>query len=236
MLSQQDIDIINKSVLFKKIPDDITRELLDGSIKRVIPRGKTLFIQGEAAANLFVMIEGWVKLTRITPAGDEIVLTVYTAGESFGEAAALQGGIYPVTAQAVSDSEILSVKAATILHTLKTRPELVVAMLSCTYQHLHELVIQIESMKALSSAQRLAAFLIALAPVGEGSCAFALPYDKALMAGRLGMKPESLSRAFARLRERGVMVSRTNIAIADVARLRDYIVEEKSEGWQKIGS
>jgi CRP-like cAMP-binding protein len=236
VLSPQNIDIIRKSVLFQNIPDDITNDLLSASTECKIPRGKTLFIQGDSAINLSVVLEGWVKLTRITPAGEEIVLTVYSTGESFGEAAALRGGQYPVTAEAVTDCRVLSVKASAILLALRTRPELAVAMLTCTYQHLHELVIQIEDMKALSGAQRLAGFLVALAPVSEGSCTFSLPYDKVLISARLGMKPESLSRAFARLRERGVMVSRNNIAIADIEQLHDYIEEEKAAGWQKIGS
>ena len=48
-----------------------------------------------------------------------------------------------------------------------------------------------------------------------------LPYDKALIAGRLGMKPESLSRAFAKLRELGVRVNQSSAAISSVSRLHD---------------
>jgi len=49
-----------------------------------------------------------------------------------------------------------------------------------------------------------------------------LPYDKNLIAGRLGMKPESLSRAFAKLRAQGVTVRQNHAAIADVERLQSY--------------
>jgi len=232
----KDLAAITKSVLFRNVPADVLRPLVAGSRQITLARKSTLFIQGEAAQNMYVVLEGWIKLTRLTPAGDEVVVTVYSTGESFGEAAALQGGLYPVSAESVTDCRLLAVKAGTILDALRTQPDLAAAMLACTFQHLHELVLQIEDMKALSGAKRLAAFLIALAPVSEGGCAFSLPYDKALIAARLGMKPESLSRAFAKLRKAGVMVSRDNVAIADIDRLHDYVEDDKSQGWQNVAN
>lgn len=236
MFTEEEKESINRSVLFKNVPDDITRKLLAQSQKCTIPRGKTLFIQGDCADRMFVVLKGWVKLSRISSSGDEVVLTVYSTGDSFGEAAALRAGLYPVSAEAVSDCHLMSIKASVILKALTTHPELAVAMLSCTFQHLHELVLQLEDMKALSGAKRLAAFLIALAPVDAGSCTFSLPYDKVLIAARLGMKPESLSRAFARLRDSGVIVSRNNVAISDIEGLHDYVEEERSAGWKQVGA
>jgi len=236
MFTEVEMGNINKSLLFKDVPDDITRNLLSHSNKRNISRGQTLFIQGDSADSMFVLLKGWVKLTRISTSGEEVVLTVYSTGDSFGEAAALRAGVYPVSAEAVSDCVLISIKASVILKALNTHPELAVAMLSCTFQHLHELVLQLEDMKALSGAKRLAAFLIALAPVDTGSCTFSLPYDKVLIAARLGMKPESLSRAFARLRESGVMVSRNHVAIADIAGLHGYVEEERPTGWKQLGA
>lgn len=236
MLDKNDINTIKQSVLFKKVSDNILQVLLADSSLTEFKRRQTLFIQGDAANNMFVVLEGWVKLTRITPTGEEVVVTIYSTGESFAEAAALQKGTYPVSAEAVTNCRLLAVKTSTILNALKTRPELAIAMLSCTYQHLHELVLQIEDMKALSGIKRLAAFLLALAPVDDGSCTFSLPYDKALIAARLGMKPESLSRAFSRLRQSGVAVSRNNVAIKDIAALHAFVEEDKPTGWQEASN
>jgi CRP-like cAMP-binding protein len=60
-----------------------------------------------------------------------------------------------------------------------------------------------------------------------------LPYDKVLIAGRLGMKPESLSRAFARLKDQGVVIRQNLAAIADVGALRDYVEEDPARAWAK---
>lgn len=228
MFNQDDMGIISNSVLFKNVPDKISQVLLVDSRQTEIPAGQTLFIQGESAKSMFVVLEGWIKLTRLTKSGDEVVVTVYSSGESFGEAAALQGGLYPVSAEAVTDCRLVKIKAKTVLKAIRTKPELAVAMLSCTFRHLHELVMQIEDMKARSGVKRLAAFLIALSlPDAKGNCTFPLPYDKSLIAARLGMKPESLSRAFAKLRDIGVIVAGNKITITDVKHLHRYVEEDR---------
>ncbi len=234
MLSDVDQDTLHESVLFKSLPVELADELTAASNVVKFDRGETLFIQGDRAEFMFVILEGWVKLTRITPSGDEIVVTVYTDGQSFGEAAALQKEDFPVSATAVTDCRLLKVRSDLVLRTIQSQPEVALAIIISTFHHLHEFVLQIEEMKALSSVERLASFLMGLAPVQEGSCTFSLPYDKGLIAGRLGMKPESLSRAFHRLRQVGVVVSRNNVAISDVDRLHDFIEREKGVNWLQI--
>jgi hypothetical protein len=75
----------------------------------------------------------------------------------------------------------------------------------------------------------VAEFLSSLCPIQTGGCTIGLPYDKALIAGRLGMQPESLSRAFARLKQIGVQIEHNTANIEDLARLRAYAEEEGSE-------
>ena len=59
----------------------------------------------------------------------------------------------------------------------------------------------------------------------------ALPYNKALIAGRLGIKPETLSRAFARLRDHGVRIEAAMAHIEDVDRLRELVAEDPAKAW-----
>ncbi len=203
--------------------------ILSDSHKRNVRRGETLFLQGDPASHMYVILVGCVKLVRLTPGGDEIVVAVFSEGNSFGEAVALKEGLYPVTVEAVQDSVLIQVDARVVSEALRGDPELALAMLGSTFNHLHELVLEIENLKALSGVQRLATFLISLAPVDEGACTLVLPYDKVLIAKRLGMKPESLSRSFASLRQQGVTVSRHSVAVSDIGRLKDFVSDEESQ-------
>jgi CRP-like cAMP-binding protein len=233
MLKTADRAIANQSILFSSLPEDLADSLLERATVKSYDRGTTVFLQGEPAASVFIVLDGWVKLFRISPNGAEAVVGIFTRGRSFGEAAAFQGDVFPVGAEAVTDCRLLKVSAPLILETMKSHPELCTAVLAATFRHLHSLVGQIEQLKAQTGAQRVAEFLLELCHVGDGACTVTLPYDKALIAGRLGMKPESLSRAFARLRDCGVRVKQNHAALADVKRLRAYAEEDPAGSWSK---
>jgi len=233
MLKHADQVIAKQSLLFSSLPEDLADMLLDRAVAHAYKRGATIFLQGEPAASVYIVLEGWTKLFRVAPNGAEAVVGIFTKGRSFGEAAAFRGDVYPVAAEAVTDCRLLQVRAALILETMKSRPELCTAILAATFHHLHALVSQVEQLKAHTGAQRVAEFLLELCPVDEGACTVILPYDKILIAGRLGMQPESLSRAFARLRRSGVMVRKNHAAIAAVEKLREYVEEDRAASWSK---
>ena len=94
-------------------------------------------------------------------------------------------------------------------------------MIASTSQHLHRLMQQLEQLMSLKAPERVAEFLLSLTDCTSGAASIALPFDKTLIAGRLGMQPESLSRAFARLRSFGVQVVGSEVRIDDVAVLRE---------------
>jgi len=189
--------------------------------------GDALFWQGEPATAFFIVIEGWVKLYRITPAGDEAVLHVLAKSESFAEAVAFAGGRYPATASAATDSRVMLIPAHHVMNCIRQMPDIAIAMIASTSQHLHQLVHRVEQLSAQSGLQRVAEFLAALCPNVDGSCTISLPYDKSLIAGRLGLKPESLSRAFARLRSAGVEVRASHVVVHDVGKLRSIAIGDR---------
>ena len=233
MICPADVSVAKRSILLESMPEDIADTILSSSCNRGFGRGETLFLQGDVASTVYIVLDGWVKLFRITQNGAEAVVGVFTKGGSFGEAAAFRHDTYPVAAEAVTDCRVVQVRAGLVLELMKSRPELCTAMLASTFRHLHELVAQVEQLKAMSGAQRIAEFLLELCPVMEGACTVTLPYDKVLIAGRLGMKPESLSRAFARLRDIGVRVNQNHAAIADVSRLRGCSGEDRATAWSR---
>lgn len=207
--------------LFSGLPPELRSLLLDTAQVIQLSRGQALFHQGDTGHAIHIVLDGWIKLYRITANGTEAVVDVMTRGQSFGEPIALRGATYPVSAEAASSCDLIAVPASVLLDLIQSRPEVAISILSSTFMHLHGLVQQIEQLKARSGAQRVAEFLVSLCPSDAESATVILPYDKILIAGKLGMKPESLSRAFARLRDHGVRVNQTSAAIASVSRLRE---------------
>ncbi len=227
MFSDKHAKILRNSLMFRDLSAPLLDDLLrKGSLTR-LSRGETLFVQSDRAESIFVVLEGLIKLGRITSSGDDIVVAIYPQGESFGEAAAMKGGTYPVTVEAVEETVLFQVTAKAIAEQIRNHPEMAMAMLASTFRHNHELVLEIETIKGHNGAQRLATFLVALAPVEEGASTFALPYDKGLIAARLGMKPESLSRSISNLRVAGVTVRGGHVSVADLDRLKDFIDSDR---------
>lgn len=225
--------IARESLLFSSAPRVVVDSLLERATISAAVRGTTIFSQDDPADAIYVVLDGWVKLYRIVSSGTEAVVGVFTRGHSFGEAVALRGDAYPVFAEAVTDCTLMRIDARELLRHLKDNPEVAIAMLTATYAHLHNFVAQIEQLKARTGPQRVAEFLLELTQSPVGSCSVQLPYDKILIAGRLGMKPESLSRAFTKLREQGVRIQQNSAEIDDVESLRDYAERDRAVSWRQ---
>jgi len=186
-------------------------------------RGQMIFNQNEAAAAFFIVVEGWVKVFRITAGGEEAVIGVFTRSESFAEIAALARKGYPASAEAVTDVRLAAVPIESLARSIVRDPQYALTMLASMSLQVRRLVDEIEQMKALSGIQRVAEFLIMQCSVKEGACAVRLPYEKALIASKLGMKAESLSRVFQRLRRHGIVIRGDMVVVNEVSALRNIV-------------
>ncbi len=223
MIDEQDWRIIKSTPLFGNLPDEAVRDIIGNRGPKSYDKGAMLFQQGDEAVAFYLVLDGWAKIFRINPEGLEAVIGVFSRGECFAEAAMFLGGRYPVSAEIVAPSRLLRFEGSALRRVIFSEPELAFSMLASSSHHLKQLVEQIEEIKVLSAPRRVAEFLMRLCPRKECSCVVGLPYEKALIANRLGMKPESFSRALARLRPLGVVVSREHVAISDVAALSTYV-------------
>lgn len=218
---------VRKSVLLSGLSEDNRERILKNSTRRNYDAGETIVVQGEPARSVFVVLSGSVKLVRVTANGTEAVVAILGRDRSFAEAMVLRGTPYPVTAEAITPCTLLKINGARLRQFLLENPEFALDLLASTFIHLQGLVEQIEQLKAQTGVQRLAEFLATLTDRAEGPCEVELPYNKRLIAGHLGMQPESLSRAFAKLREHGVETENSRANIADVAALRALVGRER---------
>jgi CRP/FNR family transcriptional regulator, dissimilatory nitrate respiration regulator len=218
-LSVKDWEVVMRAPLFKAMGPAIARAMINDRTPRTYARGEAIFEEGDPADGFFCMIEGWAKLYRLREDGEEVVVAIFSAIETFAEVAMFLGGRYPASCQAVSPARILKIDAARLRQAVLDQPQLAFDMLAAASMRLRQLVDEVEQLKAQSAPQRIAGFFVRQTPTVSGPTRIALPYEKALIAGRLGMKPESFSRALGKLTELGVVVERESVSIRDVARL-----------------
>ena len=221
-LDAADWETVCSCPLFNAVSRDVVARLCGHRRPIHLDARQLVFAQGDSADGFYLVLDGWVKLYRITPSGEEAVVGVFTRGESFAEPVFFLGGGYPASAEAASRLRLLKIDATRFSEAIETEPGLAATLLASVVLHTERLFDEIASLKLLSTPRRLAEFLVQQAPAGSVSAHVVLPYDKALLAGRLGMTPESLSRALATLRKLGVQVARDHVSISDVPGLEAF--------------
>jgi CRP-like cAMP-binding protein len=156
-------DLLRDLPLFSQVgPEQITT-LAARTRTRRLPRGETLFHQGDPAVGCFVVVEGVVKLAVLAADGGEKVVEVIHAGESFGEAVMLLGQPYPVTATALEAARLITVPLAAVEQLLDSDPMFARRMLAGMALRLHARVRDVESYALRSSRERVISYLVACA-------------------------------------------------------------------------
>lgn len=221
-IQEGDFAVLKRLALFAGVLEEQVRDLLLPSMVREFPSGTMLFLHGDPAESFYVIFDGWVKLFRETEDGHESVIHVIAPGESFAEAAIFDKSTFPVSGVTVGPSRLLVVPAGPFIRSIHDDPDLALNLLASMARFNRKLVRQLEQLTVKSSAERVALFLTELCQARDGQCAVDLPHDKSLVAARLGMQPETLSRSLAKLRSIGVSSSSEKVEIANVGALRDF--------------
>jgi CRP/FNR family transcriptional activator FtrB len=128
-----------------------------------------------------------------------------------------------MSARTVTPARLIGVEAAGLRTLLHREISLASALLRAEALDFGSMVRQICDLKLRTTAQRLGCYLLALTDqTANNTIALRLPFDKRLLAARLGCRQENLSRAFAALRQLGVETHGARVILHDIAKLRDY--------------
>ncbi len=227
MLDERTLDIVKRIPLFKGLSDDHVKELTHAAMPKQYTRGQIVSQRGDEADRFFVILDGWVKLYRDMADGHQVVLHTFTAGESFAEAAILGQETYPASSEVVEDATMLVFSGNRFKAKLLENADLSMRMLASMSAHMRHLVNQMEQLNGRPTAQRLASFLVGLCDNANDNEAVSirLPYDKTLVAARLGMQPETLSRAFGKLKKLGVESKGAGVMIGNPLMLAEFCEE-----------
>lgn len=208
---------------FKGLAEADLHAFLDSATVRTYAKQDSIFTQGDNASRFFAVMHGWVKLYRNTPEGDEAIIALFTRGDVFGEAAIFGGAGYPFAASAAEECKLLEIPGTVLRARARENHEVMARIMSSMSQEMRNLQMENEHLALMSAPQRIGCLLLQLSAgmIGTGRT-FRFPYDKSLAAARLGMKPETFSRALAQLGIAGVSVKGPEVTINSFAQLVDY--------------
>jgi CRP/FNR family transcriptional regulator, dissimilatory nitrate respiration regulator len=178
-----------------------------------VARGTYVVQRGARLPGVFALAYGSVKLSVRGDDAEERVVSLVSPGQTFGEAKALLGRVARSDAIALVDTKLIVIPSAAILSLMDREPRFARAMVFVLAERNLDLLCEVEA-AAQRGAHRLAAYLVALAD-GNGDTV-QLPVSKTLVAARLGVKKETLSRLLRCLETRGLItVERREVRILD---------------------
>ncbi|RMD68714.1 MAG: Crp/Fnr family transcriptional regulator [Gammaproteobacteria bacterium] len=218
-----DIAQLKAFPLFAELPDAALSHIARGATPLAFPRGALICRKGEFIQGFYCVLEGVVKLAFLSPEGHEKIVDLVHGGSSFGEALMFLDRPCPLYAQALTRCQLIHVRKEAILPALDRYSSLARQMLAGLSRRLHQLVLDLESYCMQPAAQRIIGYLLREAETHEGQTReVTFPVSKALIASRLNVTPETLSRTLSCLSEQGLLkVEGKRILIHDVERLRD---------------
>ncbi len=187
-------------------------------------RGEQILTEGDPATLFYAVVTGKVKLYKLSLEGKVHIVRFVSRGELFAEAAAFSEGTYPVFAEAVTKSTLLSFEAKPFLDLVSSDPRLARKVIVALSQRL-ESVVGILGQLALSDlTARLAKYILDLSlkaqRAGLDGSLVRLDIRKSDLAARLGTVSETLSRSLGRLRKDHVIEVKGNeIRVLDPAAL-----------------
>lgn len=224
-LRPEDLAAAARLPLFCDLPPDALAAITVEACVTKYQRNDVIIHQGDVPTALRVVLDGQVGLTGTVTDGGETVVEILKPGEMFIAAAVLTEKPFLMSAVALEPSRILSLPGERFRRDVRERSDLAFLMLASMAKHFRMLVREVKDLKLKSASQRLALYLLGLTSKREGSTIVRLPHSKGIIAARVGIRPETLSRAFAHLRQRGVAVDGHAVAIADIPALRIYCHE-----------
>ncbi len=223
--------------------DDLQRLAEMGCQLRRFERGRLLFRAGQECHEFHVTVLGQVKLFAVSPAGAEKVIELCGPGHSFAEAVMFMGAPYAVSAQALTETLLLTIDKSPIISLIYSNHEFALRMLAGLSRRMHMLIQDVKGYTLYSGVQRVIGYLMgehmcersrARVPQMAASAAASgaqadepvevvLPVSKAAIASRLSLTPEYFSRVLSELESAGLIeVQRRTIRILDMERLAAY--------------
>jgi len=220
-------EMLRQAALFRDLDEAILESLAHGSVEKRLARNEILFVAGDEATGLYVVIEGSVRAFRTGADGREQVIHVEKAVTTIAEVPVFDNGFYPSTVAAEEDSRLLFIAKEKVRAACLEHPQVALAAARLFASRLRKCAELVESLSLREVGQRLAQFLLDQAEKNGKPSTDGVRFRQVLthnqLAARIGTVREVVSRVMLRLQEQGLIVAKDKvITIPDVEALGVY--------------
>ncbi len=208
--------------IFSELSDEEISHVARYTRERKLDKGELLFQRGDPPHGFYFVVSGQIKLAVSSAQGNEKVVEIIGPMQTFGEAVMLMDRPYPVFAEALVATRLLHIGQSVVSELIDQDPGFTRKLLAGMAIRLHSMVQDVETYSLRSSTQRVIGYLLQQPEqdTDDGNAHIELPTSKQVIASRLNLTPETLSRIFHDLTEAGLInVQGKHITLLDPARL-----------------
>jgi len=198
MTKQLDIrELLVRAPLFASLNRNWCEILANSAQVHRVLKNQFLYRRGDAATGIYLVAVGQIKASIPVPRSRHgKVIEMFGPGDSFGETLMLLNHSHIVDAQALDDSVVIWLDKRDIEQVLAIEAEFALQMLKNVSRRFETLLHDIETVSTHNASERVAEYLLKQPREGTQT---QLKFSKCLIASRLGLQAESLSRALQRL-------------------------------------
>lgn len=203
--------LLRSSALYRHLSREDQQRLAAVAASRHYERGEPIFCEGDPSEFLFTIVSGRVKVSKLLPAGKEVILEIFGAGDPVGAVVAYEGRPYPASATALEPTVCLLVRRRDFFSLLERYPSLVRGFLVGMAGRLVELTRRIPEVAGGRVETRFAHLFLKLADrMGrqeEGGILIPMPLSRQELADLTGTTIETCIRLMSRWGKDGVVAT-----------------------------
>ncbi|MBC3868919.1 Crp/Fnr family transcriptional regulator [Undibacterium oligocarboniphilum] len=216
------LGLLENHALFRNISPIDLGELQKEVVKIELEKGFMLFRKGDIAEATYIVVYGLLKLSIPSSQGNDKVLELIRAGQSFGEAMMFLDEPYPFYAEALENTLLLKIPRAALLQLLDRSPLLSRQMMAGLSYRLLGFIRNVERYSLQNATQRVIDYLLQTSAI-QCTNEVRLELKKHLLASLLNLSPETLSRVLHQLMDEDLIrVSGSIIHIGSAEALKTY--------------
>lgn len=210
--------------IFQGIEPEILRELMGSAHTAQFQKGAVFLAQGEPVSRNYIVLEGWCGASRGNPDGQESLLQLFHHGDLLLDPAPRgTSEICPFNLQALTPVRLLALAAGALRLAIERSHALAANLLTASLRAGQQMRDHIDQLTLHTAEQRVGRFLLqTLFGAGAESSDIVLPFDKALIAAYLNIKPETFSRMLQNFRKQGFVIERSHIKLPSRTALCAY--------------
>ncbi|HUX61736.1 MAG TPA: Crp/Fnr family transcriptional regulator [Ignavibacteriaceae bacterium] len=206
---EENNDFLKYVPIFSELSDSTLEQISKLGMRKSFTRDSVVLFEHETGSAMFVIINGKLKVSRVSDDGKEVILTILSESDFFGEMAILDGLARSANVTAMEDSELFIIQRSEFLDLLQIHPEISIALLQELTQRLRSADMKIKSLSLKDAEGKVATVILQLADdigkIKQGTVEIEkLPFQHDL-ANMAGTSRETISRTLHSFAKKGMV-------------------------------